>query len=279
MPELPEVETVVRDLRAHGLEGRTVVRARVHWARSVGTPSATAFCKGLRGARVAGVRRRGKFIVMDLVDSRSVLVHLRMTGRLFFAPAASAREVHQHVIVDLDDGRSLRFRDTRKFGRWYLLPDAQSKLGGLGPEPLDKRFTAAHFVRRLRPRRGMLKPLLLNQAVIAGLGNIYVDEALFEARLHPERRCATLTDKDLRRLYRAVRKVLRRGVRAMGTSLGRAQTNFYSVAGRRGRNQDRLKVFRRHGEPCPVCGTAIERILVCQRSTHFCPQCQPTQRP
>jgi formamidopyrimidine-DNA glycosylase len=179
------------------------------------------------------------------------------------------------VILDLDDGRSLRYRDTRKFGRWSLVKDPATVLSRLGPEPLDKGFTATDFVRHLRPRRGKLKPLLLNQEVLAGLGNIYVDEALFSARLHPERSCATLSDAQLRVLYRSIREVLRRGIRTGGTTLGSGQGNFYSVAGRRGRNQDGLRVFRRNGEPCGRCGTTIARTIVGQRSTHLCPQCQP----
>jgi formamidopyrimidine-DNA glycosylase len=178
------------------------------------------------------------------------------------------------VILRLDDGRDLRFQDTRKFGRWYLVEDAQTRLGKLGPEPLETGFTAACLGNILAKHSRMLKPLLLDQHVIAGIGNIYVDEALWDASLHPCRLSNSLSRTDHGNLHRAIRRVLRRGIRAMGTSLGNASTNFYSVAGRPGRNQDGLRVFRRVGEPCPRCRTPIVRMLVAQRSSHVCPQCQ-----
>jgi len=273
MPELPEVETVVRDLRSAGLEGRTITDARVYWPRTVDGLSARAFRARLKGQRVNDIARHGKYIIMRLSDD-CVLVHLRMTGKLCFAEDGARRGKHEHVVLRLDDGRTLRFHDTRKFGRWWVMADPAEKLAALGPDGLDPRLTRQVFVKRLARHSGMLKPLLLNQAVVAGLGNIYVDEALFEAGLHPRRRCATLSADELGRLYRAVRTVLRRGVRSMGTTLGSGDGNFYSVAGRRGRNQDRLKVFRRQGLPCPRCGTTVQRTTVAQRGTHFCPGCQ-----
>ena len=256
MPELPEVETVVRDLKEAGLGGRSILKAAVHWAR------------------IEAVSRRGKFIVISLSTGQVLLIHLRMTGKLSFAPTGTHRSKHQHVILALDDGRELRFEDTRKFGRWYLLDDAQTRLGNLGPEPLEAGFTARSLTAILSRHARMLKPLLLDQQVIAGLGNIYVDEALWDAALHPCRLSNSVSVDDAARLRRAIRKVLRRGVRAMGTSLGNASTNFYSVAGRRGRNKDGLRVFRRVGEPCPRCRTPIERLVVAQRSSHVCPSCQ-----
>ena len=276
MPELPEVETIVRDLRAGGVTGRTVTNVRVHWARSVEGLTPHTFRKRLAGQRIAAIGRYGKYIVLTL-SRDTLLIHLRMSGRLVLGPAAAAGDPHERVVLRLDDGRALRYHDTRKFGRCTLHRDPARKLGLLGPDALDPRLTAAVFERLLAARRGMLKPLLLNQRFLAGLGNIYVDEALFEAGLHPQRQCATLTAAERKRLYRAVRRVLRRGIRRGGTSLGGGEANFYSVAGRRGRNQDRLNVFRRQGEPCPRCGTAIERIMVGQRGTHLCPRCQPAR--
>jgi formamidopyrimidine-DNA glycosylase len=274
MPELPEVETLVRDLAAHGLIGRRIVAARVHWPRTVSDLAAPEFVKRLQGAVVRGIRRRGKFIVVSLSGGRTLLIHLRMTGQFAFARPGAKRERHEHVVLLLDDGRELRYRDTRKFGRWYLAADAAKRLDRLGPEPLAAAFTHGLLARRVGRRARMLKPLLLDQTVIAGLGNIYADEALWAARLHPERCTASLRAAELRRLHRAIRRVLRQGIECMGTTLGKGRTNFYGVAGRSGRNQDRLKVFRRVGRPCPRCRTPIVRLTVAQRSSHVCPKCQ-----
>lgn len=274
MPELPEVESVVRQLDAAGLGGSVIHRARVFWPRTVAKPSPRSFSRSLAGARFLAPRRRGKFIVLDLEDGRSILVHLRMTGRLTLGKSGAPREPHEQVILDLADGRDLRFRDPRKFGRWYLLDVAEEKLGELGPEPLAASFSSQSLARELAGRRGMLKPLLLNQAFLAGIGNIYADEALFLARLHPQRTADTLSSEQIRDLHRAIRRVLREGIRASGTSLGDASTNYQGVDGQRGRHQFRLKVFQRTGEPCLRCRTPIRRIVLGQRSTHFCPQCQ-----
>jgi formamidopyrimidine-DNA glycosylase len=278
MPELPEVETVVNDLRDAGLVGRRVVKARVYWARTIATSSARQFCRDIEGQRFAELSRRAKYVIASLSNGQGLLVHLRMTGNLRFRDAGTPRDPHEHVVLMLDDGRELRFRDTRKFGRWYLLDDVGQKLDLLGPEPLASGFTGHRFHTMISGRRGVLKPLLLNQEFIAGLGNIYVDEALWDAALHPRRTAQSLSDEEVTALYRAIRKVLRRGVRSLGASLGKAQTNFYSVGGRRGRAQDGFKVFRRTGNPCPRCKTPIERVVIAQRSTHLCPTCQTLSR-
>ncbi len=274
MPELPEVETVVRGLRAAGLVGRTITSAHVYWPRIIANLTPHACRSRIRGLRIEGVRRRAKYIVVDLSGEQVLLIHLRMTGQLSLTPTTQPRKPHQHIVLDLDDGRSLRYKDTRKFGRWHLVHDPGPILNRLGPEPLARAFSADAFVSLLKTRKGKLKPLLLNQDIIAGLGNIYVDEALFDAGLHPEKACNTLSETQLRKLYCSIRKVLRRGIRTGGTTLGSGQTNFYSVAGRRGRNQDGLRVFRRDGEACPTCGAVIQRLIVGQRSTHVCPRCQ-----
>lgn len=278
MPELPEVETVVRGLRSRHLPGRRVVRVSVFWPRTVATPTLDLFCRRLQGRLVLTVDRRGKYIVLTLDSGEAVLVHLRMTGKLQFAAPSEPRSPHHHVVLDLDDGRQLRYHDTRKFGRWSLLANPDEVLGRMGPEPLDPAFTAPVLRNLLARRARMLKPLLLDQAVLAGMGNIYVDEALWDARLHPCRNSATLTTAEVTRLHAGIRTVLQRGVDAQGTTLGRGSTNFYSVAGRRGRNQDGLRVFRRTGEPCPRCEASITRLIVGQRSTHICPSCQPGPR-
>jgi formamidopyrimidine-DNA glycosylase len=275
MPELPEVETIVRDLAAAAICGHPIATVTVRWPPIVATHTPRAFSRALVGCAVAAVRRRGKYIILELDGGRCLVIHLRMTGQFRIDPADTPLGKHDHVVLGLDDGRAMVYTDTRKFGRWRLVDDAAEVVGHLGPEPLSADFTAARFAGMIANRRGVLKPLLLNQAFLAGLGNIYVDEALWEASLHPQRRAETLTAAETRLLWRTIRRVLRLGVQRMGTSLGTGKANFYSVAGRRGRNQDRLKVFRRTGQPCPRCATPIERLVVAQRGTHICPQCQP----
>jgi len=278
MPELPEVETVVNDLRAAGLAGCTIRTARVAWARTVAPLAPSTFCRGVRGARIIAIRRRGKYIVCELSTGALFLTHLRMTGRLEVVPASAPRDVHERVIMSLDDGRELRFHDPRKFGRMVLTPPAANPLDALGPEPFDGALTPAVFAERLRAVRRMLKPLLLDQTFIAGLGNIYVDEALWRARLHPCRSAAELTADEARRLLEAIRIVLRRGIRNLGTSLGDGHANFSSATRRKGRNQELLRVYQQTGKPCARCAAPITRIVAGQRGTHLCPRCQPLCR-
>jgi len=277
MPELPEVETVVRDLAGLDLTGRRIRGCRVAWPRTVGG-AVPDFRRAVTGCVLTAFARRGKYIVIELArgdaPAGALLVHLRMTGRLVCAPAGAPRPAAERAALVLDDGRELRFADSRKFGRMLHVAAPDSVLDRLGPEPLDRAFTLARFRQVACARRGMLKPLLLDQRVIAGIGNIYADEALWEAQLHPMTPMASLDADRQAALYRAIRRVLRRGIKAMGTSLGDGETNFYSVAGRRGRNQDGLRVFRRTGLPCPRCGMPIERLVVGQRGTHICPACQ-----
>ena len=275
MPELPEVETVARDLRRAGLEGRRIVKVSVGWPKSAVVIPSGDFARALAGATIRRIWRRAKYLVFDLADGRTLLVHLRMTGRFDLARDFRRRNAHEHVVLLLDNGISVHFEDPRKFGRWKLTAAPGRYLDALGPEPLDPAFTAAAFAKRLRPHRRRIKPLLLDQSVVAGVGNIYADEALWAAGIHPARGAATLSRAEVGRLYRAVRQVLRRGIKNQGTSLGMASTNFYSTGGRRGRNQDALRVFRRADEPCPRCGTTIQRLVVAQRGTHICPHCQP----
>lgn len=274
MPELPEVQTVVDDLAAAGLIGRRIDRARVFWPRSIAAPSVDDFSRCIAGRTVTSLGRRGKYIVIGLDPPWHLLIHLRMSGRLNLVPADVPRLAHEHVLLSLVGNDDLRLFDPRKFGRCHLLADPAEVLGRLGPEPLAAGFSARVLGERLAAHRRMLKPLLLDQRCIAGLGNIYVDEALWAARLHPCRCSDTLTRRDIAALHRAIRRVLRSGLRHMGTSLGAGAANFYSVGRRRGRNQDGLQVFRRTGLPCPRCRASIERIVVGQRSSHLCPNCQ-----
>ncbi len=274
MPELPEVQTIVNDLNAADLIGPTISGARVFWPRSIAKPSPTLFCRRIKGKQFTAISRRGKYLVFELTGGYTLLLHLRMSGRLHLVAAGTPRIKHEHVILSLDDGRQLRFHDPRKFGRLNLVKNPAKILDRLGPEPLAREFNTRTLGMLLKNRKRMLKPLLLDQTVIAGLGNIYVDEALWEARLHPCRLASTLSKPEIRALRLAIPRVLKRGLKNLGTSLGSGETNFYSVARRRGRNSDQLNVFRRPELPCPNCGTTIQRLVVGQRSTHICPKCQ-----
>lgn len=274
MPELPEVQTVVNDLNRAGLPGRSIVRAQIFWPRIIAHLSPDVFCQKIQDQTIAAIRRRAKYIVIDFTSEQHLLIHLRMSGRLHLVPPEAERKKHEHVVLDLDMPQQLRFHDTRKFGRMYLVQNAETVLGRLGPEPLEKTFTAAVFTQRLRTKNRQLKPLLLDQTFLAGLGNIYVDEALWEARIHPLRLSSSLSNKEISALHRAIRSVLRRGIKNRGTTLGSGKANFYSVGRRTGKNSEELHVFRRTGLSCPRCQTPIERIIVGQRSTHICPICQ-----
>ena len=274
MPELPEVQTIVNDLNAADLIGVPISGAKVFWARTIAEPSSTLFCNRMKGRKFTAIGRRGKHLVFETDNEYTMLLHLRMSGRLHLVPADAPRIKHEHVIIKFKDQRQLRFHDTRKFGRIHLTNDPAKILGRLGPEPLEKGFTVKVLADRLRRRKRRLKPLLLDQAFVAGLGNIYVDEALWDAKLHPNRIAATLTINEIKALHRAIPRVLKRGLKNLGTSLGTGEANFYSVARHQGRNKDELMVFRRSDLPCPRCETIIQRIIVGQRSTHICSKCQ-----
>jgi formamidopyrimidine-DNA glycosylase len=274
MPELPEVQTIVNDLNAEGICGHTIRGVQVYWPKTVVDMVPVDFVGRIRGRTILRIYRRAKYIVFELDDRLHLIVHLRMTGRFILKRRQARPNEHIHVSLALDDHREIWFHDTRKFGRFYLVNDPTQILGGLGPEPLDDDFTAAALSGHLRGRKRQLKPLLLDQTFLSGLGNIYVDEALWSARLHPLRLAADLSVKEITALHRAIRQVLRQGLQNCGTTLGRGDNNFYSIGANGGRNKDSLKVFRRTGEPCPRCKRPIERVVVAQRSTHICRDCQ-----
>lgn len=274
MPELPEVQTIVNDLLAAGLLGKRLQRVEVLWPRLIAQPDPDSFCRLLQGRRIETLERRGKLLHARLSSDRHLLMHLKMSGRLRLTPPSEPRTAYDHVVMSLGRWGELRFHDSRKFGRLYLLQDPNPILGRLGPEPLDPAFTAREMARRLGQSRRRIKPLLLDQRMVAGMGNIYTDEALWEAGIHPCRRASTLSEAEIRSLHRAMRRVLRRAVAHAGTSLGDGRANFRSIDGRAGRNQQSLRVYRRTAEPCPRCRTPIERIVLGQRGTHLCPGCQ-----
>lgn len=271
MPELPEVETIACGLR-DCLVGQQVVAAHVAWARTVATPSAEAFCHDIVGRRVQEVGRRGKFILMDL-DRGVLAVHLRMTGRLLVCDAAPEQAPwwpYVRAQLTFASGLRLYLVDVRKFGRLYLVSSAAEVVGSLGPEPLSAAFTVEALAERLRASRRQLKPLLLDQRVLAGLGNIYVDEALWEARLHPLRRSDTLSDAEVVRLHAAIRLILDRAVCNGGTTL----RDYRNVANEAGTNQLALAVYGREGKACLRCGAIIQRLTLGGRGTRLCPVCQ-----
>jgi formamidopyrimidine-DNA glycosylase len=265
MPELPEVETVVQRLRTP-LIGHTFSGVHVKWERMT-RPSAPELRARLPGQRVESIRRRGKYLILQLSRKSSLIIHLKMTGDLQVLPADAPAHQHDRVVFDLENGNQLRFRDPRKFGRVYLADDPSLILGHLGPEPLDDDFTEDEFLALFDRRTGRIKPLLLNQEFIVGLGNIYADEALFLAGVRPDRKADSLSKEEKGGLYRAIRQVLQLAIDQKGTSL--ADETY-----RGGRYQQQFKVYSRRDDPCTKCGGPIQRIRIGQRSAHFCPNCQ-----
>lgn len=271
MPELPEVETVVRGLRPL-VTGQTIAGMGCTWARTLHSPDATTFAARVAGQTIQAVNRRAKYIVMAL-DHDFLVVHLKMTGRLYVTAADAIHDADRwlRLHLDLDSGQQLRFSDPRKFGRVYLTSDLTTITGALGPEPLADDFGPADFMARLAGRKRHLKALLLDQGFIAGVGNIYADEALFRAGLHPLRRADSLTADEAERLYHTIRAALADGIAHEGASI-----NWYRKPdGTRGESQDHFFVYGRGGQPCRRCGHPIEKIRVAQRGTHFCRACQP----
>jgi formamidopyrimidine-DNA glycosylase len=292
MPELPEVETIVRKLRngepvERGLPayptpvGHVITRAWTDWPRAA-FPSGQAITRGLPGQRIESIGRRGKYIVFtvgqDVILSYRndvilsyLLIHLKMSGRLDVLQEGTPRDKHVHFVFALDNGYELRFNDARKFGRVYLVSDPAEVTGRLGPEPLEAAFTLKAFREMIGLKSGALKPLLLDQTFIAGIGNIYADEALWRARLHPMRRAGTLAPDEVAALHRGIVAALKDGLQHEGAAIDWVYPE--------GNYQDHFRAYGRTGQPCRRCRTAIRRIVVGQRSTHFCPHCQRQGRP
>lgn len=278
MPELPEVETVARLIRPR-IEGRSIVDGHASWVRTLGGASLRAFRQGVRGTSVACVWRRGKFIVFDLAREGELagwlVGHLRMTGRFHVEAADWDPGPYGRVRLDLDDGRAFHFIDVRKFGRLVFTTELDDLIGKLGPEPLGEEFSEAWLRGALRARRRMLKPLLLDQTFLAGLGNIYVDEALHRSRLHPLRRSDQLRPADVHRLHAAIRTTLGEAVEREGSSF---DTFYRTPEGQPGSYQHQFRVYGREGQPCPECRAPVRRMVVGQRGTHLCRRCQRAPR-
>jgi formamidopyrimidine-DNA glycosylase len=274
MPELPEVETI-RQRLAPALTGRTFERVRIGDPRLTRPEPPELVAAALEGERVREVGRRGKYLIVAFESGRHLLVHLRMTGSLQH-PASGGLESDQHrrAVVRLDDGSDVAYRDVRRFGTWTLLEpgelDEYFAARRLGNEPLERSFTSRALARAFAGRRAPLKAALLDQRAAAGLGNIYVDEALWRARLHPLRPAGELGQQELKVLRKAIREALEMGIARQGASL----RDYRDPAGRRGAMQDDFRVYGRTGEPCPRCGTPIEKTRVGGRGTWYCPSCQ-----
>ena len=278
MPELPEVETVRRLVRP-SLLGRRIESVRVEWLRTLAGDSVRRFRKAVVGARVCEVRRRAKYIVLELErDGHAqggIVVHLRMTGRLHVDRADEEMRPYTRVACRLDDDNELRFVDVRKFGRFRYAADPQELFCDLGPEPLGSAFQPQSFHDALHSRKRLLKPLLLDQSFLAGLGNIYVDETLHRTRLHPLVRSDRIRRPKAQELHAAIRSTLKEAIAREGSSF---DTFYRTPEGQPGSYQDQFRVYGRTGQPCPVCGATIRRLVVGQRGTHVCPRCQRKPR-
>jgi formamidopyrimidine-DNA glycosylase len=274
VPELPEVESVRRALEPV-LVGRRFDRVRIDDARLVRPFEPAEVAAELEGEHVESVGRRGKYLIVRFESDRVLLIHLRMTGSLLHAPSGSLPDdPHRRAVVKLDDGSDVAYRDVRRFGTWLLLEPGEAEpylLTKVGDEPLDALFTAARLGERLAGRRGALKAALLDQRTLAGLGNIYVDEALWRARVNPLRPAGSLDRPELRRLQRGIRAALEHGLARQGSTL----RDYRLPDGSGGSAQDEFHVYGRGGEPCDRCGTPISRARIAGRSSWFCPACQP----
>jgi formamidopyrimidine-DNA glycosylase len=271
MPELPEVETISRLLCQGGQDQPSIVGCRVIgadllWQRTLAEPTPVEFAARLIGQEIVDVGRRGKYIFLRLTRDW-LFFHLRMSGDLLVKPITSAPETHDRLRLKLTGHIQLVFNDARKFGRVWLVDDIERIVGGLGPEPLDENFTAHALFERLQASRRQIKPLLLDQSFLAGLGNIYTDEALNMAKIHPLTSSNSLDEGQAGRLLTSIRAVLRDGIARNGASIDWVY--------RGGDFQNYFRVYQRTGLPCPECGTPVARIIVGQRGTHFCPTCQP----
>lgn len=266
MPELPEVETVARTLAPY-LEGKRIEKVLVHHAPTIHTPGPQAFARLLAGDRVLAVTRRAKYLLMPLESGCTWGVHLRMTGQIRLTPGG-----HTRVEVRTD-GQTLYFNDPRTFGRMYLW-DGAPQLPPLGPEPLSEAFTPAFLQGQLQKRQAALKGVILDQKVVAGLGNIYADEALFRSRLSPFKPANEVKPAEVKRLHQAIQAVLVEAIERCGTTF----RDYRDVYGEVGTYQNQLGVYGRSGEPCSTCSGPIQKTVLAQRGTHFCPKCQRVRR-
>lgn len=264
---------MVRDLRPRVL-GRTIAAVTAPFQGSVVWPDYPEFVERVTDQTIAELSRRGKYAIFSLASGDALIVHRGMTGSLLARRPGDPMEPYVRIVVHLDDGTELRLDDARKFGKVFVMEGSGAERplpwARMGPEPLSEAFTPEYLSGRLSGRIASIKSLLLNQEIVAGLGNIYVDEALFQAGIHPVRQAGSLSPRELQALHGAIAEVLGRAVDGRGTTF----STYRDIEGRAGRYQRSLQVFRRTGAPCPRCGAPIERLVVSGRGTHICPQCQ-----
>ncbi|HEY50795.1 MAG TPA: bifunctional DNA-formamidopyrimidine glycosylase/DNA-(apurinic or apyrimidinic site) lyase [Dehalococcoidia bacterium] len=270
MPELPEVETIKNELAPHIL-GRKFTDATLLWKGIVKSPSIEEFRHRLNGKQITGLFRRGKYLVFNLTDDDLLVIHLKMSGSLLLSHDSSAPPQYTRAVFHLDGGTNIFFRDPRKLGRVWLVKDWRTVTKNLGPEPLEANFTPQVLAQRLRNRKAPIKALLCDQSVIAGIGNMYADEALFAARINPLRPGASLTLEEIESLHRAIRQTLCAAIGNKGASI----VSYYRPSGETGTAHFEFKVAHGRNKNCPNCDRPIQRIPVRNRGTYFCPHCQP----
>ncbi|MFC1980483.1 bifunctional DNA-formamidopyrimidine glycosylase/DNA-(apurinic or apyrimidinic site) lyase [Chloroflexota bacterium] len=269
MPELPEVETIKNELSPHVI-GHRITGITLFWDRMVRQPSAEEFCSRLKGQEISGVARRGKYLIFSLTDGEVLIFHLKMSGSLLLKPASVEPDKFTRAIIYMDEDTALHFRDPRKFGGMWLAEDKNTITGKLGPEPLKADFTPQLLTRLLNNRTAPVKALLLDQNLIAGIGNMYADEALFAARIHPRRSGGSLSGDEIERLHHAIQHVLRTAISNKGASIN----TYFRPEGGQGTAHVNFRVAHRGGKPCPICGTPIQRLPIRNRGSYFCPNCQ-----
>jgi len=270
MPELPEVETVKNELMPH-IVGRKLTGITLLWEGIVRQPSVEDFCFRLIGQKITGLARHGKYLIVGLTSDDLLIIHLKMSGSLLVDRDSSEPPKYTRAIIHLDKGTNVFFRDPRKFGAMWLVGDKNSVIGKLGPEPLEDDFTPQVLAQRLKNRTAVIKALLCDQTFVAGIGNMYADEALFAARIHPLRPGGSLSQDEVERLHSAIKQVLWSAIGNKGASI----VNYYRPGGELGTAHFQFKVAHRGGKPCPNCGTPVQRIPIRNRGTYFCPKCQP----
>jgi len=267
LPELPEVETIKNELSPH-IIGRRITDISIFDTKPVKQPLADEFRGKLIGQSINRLERRGKYLIFRLLDGATLVIHLKMTGSLLLNPEQTDR--YARVIFHLDDGSRLVFTDRRRLGALWLLENEQAVVGKLGPEPLDSGFTVETLAERLHKRQAPVKAILLDQRFIAGIGNMYADEALFAAKINPLRKANSLSTKEIRHLYQAIVDVLRLAISSKGASVD----TYKRPDGGLGTAHDNFRVAHRGGQPCPVCGAPIQRLALRNRGSYFCPKCQ-----
>jgi len=270
VPELPEVETIKNELRPY-IVGRRITGVTLFWDGIVRQPSVTEFRSHLIGQQITNVTRRGKYLLFSLTSGEILIIHLKMSGSLLLKSASTEPDKYTRAIIHMDKESELHFRDPRKFGAMWLVEDANPVVGKLGPEPLEPGFTPQLLAQRLDNRSAPIKALLCDQTFIAGIGNMYADEALFAAGIHPLRSGKSLSQDEIKRLHHAIQQVLLEAINNKGASTD----TYFRPSGKIGTAHFQFKVAHRRGETCPICAAPLQRLPIRNRGSYFCPKCQP----